>query len=62
MDPNDLIGRALESLSGGLAQLRHVRGHMKDQVKEDQKKILDEQITKLGEIVQAVARLEVNTR
>lgn len=63
LNPEAVMQKAVEGLSGTLAQLRYLRT-MKDEVviaKEEIPKF-DEAISKLSELIQVVARLEVKSR
>lgn len=58
VDPDRVLEKATEALAGSLAQLRHIRFHMKDQIPEEKLKPYDEVINALTLVVEKVARLE----
>lgn len=62
LDPSDLRDRAVESIAGGLAQMKHLRFHQKDNLSENSKGVLDRNIDVIYKSVTELADLDVNKK
>lgn len=58
-DPERILEKATENLAGGLAQLKHLRFHMRDDIPADKIEKIDLVLAKLEPVVNEVALLEV---
>ncbi len=60
LDASDFRDKAVESISGGLAQLKHLRGHKKDTLSPEQRAALDGFIAVTRNLVVQLSELELS--
>lgn len=56
---DSLKEKATDSIAAGLAQLKHIRGHLKDGLGAGAQQVLDKHITATTEIVEDLALLDL---